>query len=205
MRKFPPHDDRSTRLAAVFATALKLAETRAAMAHVLAKEYSGVGYGKGRSFDGTFGTTRVDADGYPIMAQDGATADTAVSEVEGKKDAMRHAWNNLKFLEDTAYDIVVAWCHHVTDLSQYASGDAEPGEHVDRPSVVGECLACDRYVAGTASDRLRAGLCDADRKHWERHRGEHADRQAWLISRRAELAEKEEVQHIDPTDPRSAA
>lgn len=32
----------------------------------------------------------------------------------------------------------------------------------------GECIICGRWVEGTADDRLRRGMCDKDRKAWER-------------------------------------
>lgn len=32
----------------------------------------------------------------------------------------------------------------------------------------GTCAACSRWVAGSASDRIRSGYCDACRKAWER-------------------------------------
>lgn len=34
----------------------------------------------------------------------------------------------------------------------------------------GDCLACDRYVPGTVTDRLRGGYCDSCRKAFERWR-----------------------------------
>jgi hypothetical protein len=49
----------------------------------------------------------------------------------------------------------------------------------------GHCLACDYLAAGTAEDRLRGGLCDADRKRWQRAQDAWGnDRVPWLRAMR---------------------
>lgn len=53
------------------------------------------------------------------------------------------------------------------------------------PAGAGECPACGRWVSGAASDRLRAGLCDADRKAWDR--AGRPERAPWIHLRRYTL------------------
>lgn len=52
-------------------------------------------------------------------------------------------------------------------------------------STAGDCLCCERNVAGTEVDRLRSGFCDACRKAWER--GGRQDRHRFILERRAYL------------------
>lgn len=64
-------------------------------------------------------------------------------------------------------------------------------------SLQGECLCCGREVAGTATDRLRGGYCDACRKAWERDGRPGSDPQEpsgrrvrWEEDRRQKLRER---------------
>lgn len=58
------------------------------------------------------------------------------------------------------------------------------------PRSGGDCLACDRYCSGSATDRLRAGFCPACHASWQRwRRSEGGSRHDWLTIRRRAIAE----------------
>lgn len=65
---------------------------------------------------------------------------------------------------------------------------------IQRATSGGDCLACGRYCSGNATtgDRLRAGLCDACRKHWRRwqHDNPTRDRGDWMLVRRRTLIDE---------------
>lgn len=74
----------------------------------------------------------------------------------------------------------------IADLLAHAD-DAD-----ELPAGTGACEACSKVVRPDAKHpdrRLRAGLCDACRKHWER--SGITDRADWLLARRAMLRHRE--------------
>ena len=65
--------------------------------------------------------------------------------------------------------------------------DNTPKPQPARTPTGGDCIACTRYCTGSHNDRLRAGLCDACRKHRQRH--PHLERGDWLLTRKKELTQ----------------
>lgn len=59
-------------------------------------------------------------------------------------------------------------------------------------SLVGDCLCCERAIAGTPDDRSRGGFCDACRKAYER--AGRPDRHRFVVERRAWLDEQKQRQ-----------
>jgi hypothetical protein len=108
-------------------------------------------------------------------------------------------WVNID--DDLAHSMRTVW----SDIGRLSSIVARIVAHADADSAVerttrrsgsGSCLACARHVAGSATDRLRAGMCDACRKAWERDG--RPDRAWWCRRRSEELAPAGPV-HVDPT------
>ena len=91
---------------------------------------------------------------------------------------------------DRATDQLVAalarWLKSADQLLPVDVGDPPP------PGA-GHCLTCARWVTGSTSDKLRAGLCDACRKAVDRARRADPtlDRHGALEARRAQLDELE--------------
>jgi hypothetical protein len=62
-----------------------------------------------------------------------------------------------------------------------------------QPAGSGHCGACKRWVAGSASDRLRSGMCDACRTWVRRHMADHqVERGDAIAARRRALTEPTE-------------
>ena len=62
-----------------------------------------------------------------------------------------------------------------------------------------DCLACTRYVPNTATDRIRAGLCQSCHRSWTRSQKERGD---WMLQRRKKLQEHEtDGDTTQPTHP----
>ena len=76
-----------------------------------------------------------------------------------------------------AHDIVARW--------GVASDDHHEGGRAPRRTISGgDCVACGSYCSGAHNDRLRSGLCDPCRKHWQRSTLERGD---WMLERRRNL------------------
>jgi hypothetical protein len=76
-------------------------------------------------------------------------------------------------------------------VSVWASGAANP--KAKHSLSGGDCHACGRYCSGSATDRLRAGLCNACRMAWQRAHAvdSRLERGDWLLARRRALMELE--------------
>lgn len=158
-------------------------------------------YGRGRSYGGGGRSSAVWCerheddrcrcpDKVPLPERSDSVGDMVARGLHDPAEATRHR-RNIEFLQRTVVQNVTDLMELWHEVAGYATGDIPVPDSVERPSRGGDCLACGRYVPGTDSDRLRAGLCAKDQKHWVRHRGEYPDRQAWMIARRKQLAESE--------------
>lgn len=80
---------------------------------------------------------------------------------------LRLIWTTGLQLEQLVADLIA----HADDVDEIPAG-------------TGSCTACDRFCnpRKDPNDRLRGGLCDACRKHWERTDGLTYDQ--WLLARR---------------------
>lgn len=81
------------------------------------------------------------------------------------------------------HSIVDLWATVVTDQPV-----------IERRASGGDCLACSRFVSGSPSDRLRAGLCLSCYQHHRRWAidNDNADRGDWMLARRRELRDADE-------------
>ena len=61
-----------------------------------------------------------------------------------------------------------------------------------------DCLACTRYVPNTATDRIRAGLCQRCHRSWIRS---HKERGEWLIEHKKKLQHTPGGDTTQPTHP----
>lgn len=79
------------------------------------------------------------------------------------------------------HDIVARW-------GAPSDNHHEGGVAPRRAMSGGDCVVCGTYCSGAHNDRLRAGLCDPCRKHWQRWTaGNGGDRGDWMIERRRNL------------------
>jgi hypothetical protein len=113
-------------------------------------------------------------DGFPSGRLGAGGQDTPQSSTESA------AWVNLGEQGDPVVDMH----HHLTELAlahlqgmidsydsfQKALVDIVRRANPDaaRRDPSGSCIVCDRHVPGTASDRLRRGMCEADFRAWDR-------------------------------------
>ena len=222
--------DRTTdRLVELLAHAAVHVARVAPTAHRLATEWEGPGYGNGRTYDAIGSPGSViwcdvhgreverchrwcpdhDRDihqcdgcagspcvGAPLFGPSDPTGNAAFTGDTSRADLAR--------VEQNATNAIRALLRCYRQVAGYATGDLTPTEHEHRPSTGGDCEACDRYVPGTASDRLRAGFCLACTKSWSRHsdrfRTTHPQgpRQAFIRWRRDEVSKRTPPAHHDP-------
>ena len=72
----------------------------------------------------------------------------------------------------------------VTGWADSSTSPHEGGVAPRRTASGGDCVVCATYCSGAHNDRLRAGLCDPCRKHWQRS---SLDRGEWMLERRRNL------------------
>jgi hypothetical protein len=209
---------RLTQLAELLSKTAVEVKRQGAVAHRLLADWENAeGYGHGRSYEGGSRTSAVWCDRHQDDRCDCTdkvpipeVSDPVGSEIaRGVSDPVEAAKQRvaLEHLERQIATNLVDVLHLYRKIAGYATGDVPPPDAVQRPSRGGDCEACYRYVPGTESDRLRAGLCNTDRVQFERDRarasreGKRLERQEWLIGRRKELAARavEEPERIDPT------
>ena len=104
------------------------------------------GYGRGGN-----GTSRSTETAKPTEA--------AVLALEVDVDDRVAQWLDELFGQVTQAVARLRRIHQLDYLVEHR-GDGRVGRQV----TGGECLCCERYVSGSASDRLRGGLCDTCRK-----------------------------------------
>lgn len=78
----------------------------------------------------------------------------------------------------------------VVELGRAAVPHSSTVERKPQPGA-GQCGACDKWVAGTADDRLRSGFCNACRMAWDR--AGRPDRAVFGRDRKRALAEEQEA------------
>lgn len=105
--------------------------------------------------------------GHPGMggedAPQSSTEGAALARLKGApkdpmSDAALRAFRHLETAVNELAGLMLQLDHIDEALST-------PYRHANMPAA---CLACDRMVEGTANDRLRRGLCEADYKAWAR-------------------------------------
>lgn len=114
----------------------------------------------------------------------GGTRSSVVERTAASRDlAAVRAWDHAKErLARALHDLD----HAITAL--VPANEAEW-----QPAGSGHCQACKRWVAGSASDRLRSGMCDACRTWVRRHMADHhLERGDAINARRRMLAEPTE-------------
>ena len=156
----------------------------------------------------------------PLLAARGWTTTTlgdggsrGTSELTSTERAADHrnrwadADQKLIQLYVATYGIIGALDQTIADLTAHATTDAEhEGHHLTRTNTTGGwCQACNRWVPGTADDRIRSGFCSACNMAFARliAKDPNADR-ASFIRHRPKHDDQNEPQRIDPTEPSTA-
>lgn len=120
------------------------------------------------------GAPRLDAAGNPPgLDRYLDQPDPAAHELQLLIKTTRQMLNQATVL----HDIVTRW-------GAPSDNHHEGGVKPRRTASGGDCVACSTYCSGTHNDRLRAGLCDPCRKHWQRSTLERGD---WMLERRRAL------------------
>lgn len=111
---------------------------------------------------------------------------TSTEAAAFQRDRWHEVDRNLAMLLRLSWSTAVRLESVVADILAHAD-DAD-----EVPAGTGACEACSKVMRPDARHpdrRLRAGLCDACRKHWDR--SGITDRGDWLLARRAMLGHKE--------------
>lgn len=120
-------------------------------------------------------TGTIEVDGYPTgnvsaggeHAAQSSTEGAAVARLElarGERDQPVDRHHGLTEAAIAHLDAAVTAVHHL--MEKLDAIDRLATIHRTDPS--GRCLCCDRWVEGTANDRLRAGYCEKDYRAWLR-------------------------------------
>jgi hypothetical protein len=79
------------------------------------------------------------------------------------------------------HDIVTRWGAPSDSIHE---GGVKPR----RTASGGDCVVCATFCSGAHNDRLRAGLCNPCRVHWQRWNAtNNGDRGEWMLERRRAL------------------
>jgi len=83
-------------------------------------------------------------------------------------------------------------------VARWGDGSASPHEGGIAPRRTGsggDCVVCGTYCSGAHNDRLRAGLCNSCRVHWQRWNvTNNGDRGEWMLERRRALLNVDDVE-----------
>lgn len=131
--------------------------------------------------------------GYPSGAGSGGGA--ASLNDDGKPQGLDRfvmrrdpAMADLRQLDERLYKARVEMREIHRIVSIWSSSQQIGGQPVER-SAGSECVVCARYVSGSATDRLRAGLCNACRMRFSRWRKTNGGtRHDWMTAERGEAA-----------------
>lgn len=131
------------------------------------------------------------ARGWPASTMGtGSRGNSELTSVEAAVDRPGE-WADVDLdLAKALHDVWTRGLDARTLIAHVVSHAAPDDRQTNRQPGSGDCLVCDRYCAGTATDRLRGGYCDSCRKAWDRYRakaGKTADRASYRRVRRAEL------------------
>lgn len=133
--------------------------------------------------------------GIPLPRHTDRTGDTAL-EHRDPTDELEARLRHVELQLARACNAYVAAVKDITRLHTHGV-DALPDEKV-RTSLGAYCLACDRYVAGGASDPIRKGLCNACATWVIRWRQKNNDdRQDAIRARREHLEDQAELDRSD--------
>jgi len=134
------------------------------------------GYPTGGSGGG--GAPRLDSAGNPPgLDRYLNIADPAAHDLELLCKQTRQMLNSASVI----HDIVARWADSST--SPHEGGIAPR-----RVASGGDCVVCATYCSGAHNDRLRAGLCNSCRVHWQRWNvANNGDRGEWMLERRRAL------------------
>jgi len=129
------------------------------------------------------GAPRLDAAGNPPgLDRYLDQPDPAAHELQLLIKTTRQMLNQATVL----HDIVTRWGAPSESIHE---GGVKPR----RTASGGDCVACSTYCSGAHDDRLRAGLCDPCRKHWQRWNvANNGDRGEWMLERRRNLLSNQE-------------
>ena len=76
----------------------------------------------------------------------------------------------------------------VSGWADSSTSPHEGGIAPRRTASGGDCVVCATYCSGAHNDRLRAGLCNPCRVHWQRWNvANNGDRGEWMLERRRAL------------------
>lgn len=113
----------------------------------------------------------------------GSVSDPTLSAVIRSEERMSDPiWEAVRDIATTLSDLASLSESIDAKLRFIASGPT------DKQLVVHKCLACDREVMGTPSDRIRSGMCFACYRAWLREGRPYRD--GFFRKIKAELAEK---------------
>ncbi len=132
------------------------------------------------------GGTRSDPTGGAVITRVGLLDGFDDDYDEHSRRGLRAIETNLDVIEAAFKEIYEECTTMVRPLIPPAEAPAA-GE--------GDCMCCERFVAGTEADRLREGFCDACRQAWRRYGAKWIgaggpDRTSFIAMRRAQLAER---------------
>lgn len=129
-------------------------------------------------------TGTVEHDGYPTGTVGSGGQDAAQSTTEGAALAgyrldhpsdVEHSdgtWDHQP--HDQHHELTTAAAHALQRAADAVADLIEKLDAIDRLATIprtdpsGHCAACDRWVEGTANDRLRSGYCHTDYTAWVR-------------------------------------
>lgn len=132
---------------------------------------------------------------------------TSTERAADHRDRYADADEKLARFYLQTFILVSAGQQLIADLAAHATSDADhEGHDLTRTNTTGGwCQACNRWVLGTADDRIRSGFCSACNMAFARliAKDPNADR-ASFIRHRPKHDDQNEPQRIDPTEPSTA-
>lgn len=136
----------------------------------------------------------------------GNSEHTSTERAAAHRDEWADADEKLARLYVELFALTGAGAQFITSLASRAASDEQhEGEGLARTGTNGGwCMACARWVPGTADDRIRSGFCNACRMAWNRKVSDdpHADRAEFIRHRPKHHAEDERPAPIDPKQHR---
>lgn len=133
---------------------------------------------------------------------------TSTERAADHRDRYADADEKLAKLYVSTVALIGAGRQFIADLSSHAGSDADhEGHDLAHTGTNGAwCLACERWVPGTADDRIRAGFCNACRMAWNRlvQTDPHADRGSFIRQRPKHQAPEQRPVPIEPKEHRIA-
>jgi hypothetical protein len=130
------------------------------------------------------------------------STDTSTERAADHRDRWADADEKLARLYVQLVSLTGAGSQFITNLAASAGTDADhEGDGMAHTNTNGAwCLACTRWVPGTAEDRIRSGFCNACRVAWNRlaSTDPHADRASFIRNRPKHTGPTARPAPIDP-------